>query len=51
MYGRKINLLSIRNDMYHQQKKYMQLRPHIYFDTLSRKEVIHPLKTINEFNS
>ena len=35
--GRKINLLSIRNDMYHQQKKYMRLRPDIYFDTLSPK--------------
>ena len=29
----------------------MRLRPDIYFDTLSRKEVIHQLKTINEFNS
>ena len=48
--GRKINLLSIRNDMYHQQKKYMRLRPDIYFDTLSREEVIHQLKTINEFS-
>ena len=35
--GRKINLLSIRNDMYHQQKKHMRLRPDIYFDTLSPK--------------
>ena len=49
--GRKINLLSIRNDMYHQQKKYMRLRPDKYFDTLSHEEVIHQLKTINEFNS
>ena len=49
--GRKINLLSIRNDMYHQQKKYMRLRPNKYFDTLSREEVVHQLKTINGFNS
>ena len=27
--GRKINLLSIRKEMYHQEKKYMQLRPNI----------------------
>ena len=27
--GRKINLLSIRKEMYHQDKKYMQLRPNI----------------------
>ena len=51
MCDRKISLLSIRNDMYHQQKKYMRLKPDIYFDTLSREEVIHQLKTINEFNS
>ena len=51
MCGRKINLLSIRNDTYHQQKNHMRLRPDIHFDTLSREEVIHQLKTINEFNS
>ena len=49
--GRKISFLSIRNDMYHQQKKYIRLRPDTYFDTISREEVIHQLKTINEFNS
>ena len=27
--GRKINLLSIRKEMYYQDKKYMQLRPNI----------------------
>ena len=37
--------------MYHQQKKYLRLRPYTYFGTLSREEVIHQLKTINEFNS
>ena len=49
--GRKISLLTIRNDIYHQQKKYMRLRPDTYFDYLSREEVIHQLKTINEFSS
>ena len=44
--GRKINLLTIRKDRHHQQKKYMRLRPNTYFDTLS-----HEVKTINEFNS
>ena len=39
--GRNISLLTIRNDMYHQQKKYMRLRPDTYFDTLSREDVIH----------
>ena len=49
--SRKINLSSIRNDMCHQQKKYMRLRPDTYLDPLSREEVIQQLKTINEFNS
>ena len=39
----KIILSIIGNDVYHQQKKYMQLRRDIYFDTLSREEVIHRL--------
>ena len=51
MCGRKINLLSIRNNIYHQQKKYMRLRPDTYFDTLSREEIIHQLKSSNQFNS
>ena len=51
--GRKINLLSIRNDMICtiNRKKYIPLRPDTYFDTLSREDVIRQLETINEFNS
>ena len=29
----------------------MRLRPDTYFDTLSREEIIHQLKTSNQFNS
>ena len=48
--GRKIDLVSIRNDMYNQHKKFMRLRSDNDYSKLSRDDTIKHLCRINEFD-
>ena len=48
--GRKIDLESIRNDMYNQHKKFMRLRSDNDYSKLSREDTTKQLCRINEFH-